>query len=92
MNQGFYEHFTVGGAQKSESWLLTTQYGDGAFAAPLLVVNSPNFTDSCTIIRTIDVATFCVLNSYSSYFLLFLKVNFEVKNVQKWLDINCKSF
>ena len=66
----------MGGAQKSESWLLTTQYEDGAFAAPVLVINSPNFTGSGTIIRTIDVATFCVLNSYSSYFLLFLKVDF----------------
>ena len=66
----------MGGAQKSESWLLTTQYGDGTFAAPVLVINSPNFTDCGTIIRTIDVATFCVLNSYSSYFLLLLKVDF----------------
>ena len=58
----------MGGAQKSESWLLTTQYGDGAFAAPVLVINSPNFTKSYTIIRTIDAATFRMLNSYSSYF------------------------
>ena len=66
----------MGGVQKSESWLLTTQYGDGVFAAPVLEINSPNFTDSCTIIRTIDAANFRVLNSYSSYFLMFLKVDF----------------
>ena len=61
--------------------MLITKSGDGIIVASMLVINSPNFSGRYIKIRQMNAAMFCVLNIYLNYFLVCLKVNFCVKNV-----------